>query len=78
MCSSGSLRETVCVTSTKGLYRQDMLLFNFEERRVIRCFVPDIVSITAEKIHTQIPGGSKYLLFIPKKAPLPDVRRAPQ
>ena len=78
MCSSESLREILCVTSTKALYRQDTLSFNFEERRVIRCLVPDIVSITAEKIHIRIPGGSKYLLFIPKKAPFPDVRRAPQ
>ena len=70
MCSSESLWETVCVASTKGLYRQDMLSFNFEERGVIRCLIPDIVSITAEKIYIQIPGGSKYLLFIPKKGTL--------
>ena len=57
------------MTSTEGLYRQDTLSFNFEERRVIRCLVPDTVSITAEKNNIRIPGGSKYLLFIPKKAP---------
>lgn len=56
------------MTFTKGLYRQDTLSFNFEERGVIRCLIPDIVSITAEK-NIRIPGGNKHLLFIPEKAP---------